>query len=395
MGSAILKPGRERSLLRRHPWVFSGAIAKVLGKPEPGDTVSVESSIGEFLAWGSISPSSQIRIRVWSWDPEEEISYEFLKSKLQNALERRESWADPAETNALRLVHAESDGIPGLIVDRFSETLVVQYLSSGAEYWRESIADILFEMEGVESIYERSDVSVRKLEGLLPSVGVLRGTEPPELVQIFERSLRYWVDVRSGFKTGFYIDQRKNREVVMALAENKDVLDCFSYTGGFTVAALKGNAHTLHAVDRSGEALTLANKNIELNDLPRSKLTLQEGDVFQVLRELRDRDRKFDLIVLDPPKFAATSSQAERAARGYKDINLLAFKLLRVDGILVTFSCSGGISPEFFQKIVAGAALDAGVNAQIVGYLRQAPDHPIALNFPEGAYLKGFIIQIN
>lgn len=395
MGSVILKPGRERSLMRRHPWVYSGAIAEVLGKSEPGGIVSVEASNGEFLAWGSFSPSSQIRVRIWSWDLEEKISHEFLKNRLKKAIERRQFWVGPDETNAIRLIHAESDGFPGLIVDQYAETLVVQYLSSGAEYWRESIADLLLEITGVESIYERSDVAVRKLEGLLPSEGVLRGLEPPELIQIFEGDLKYWVDVRGGFKTGFYVDQRKNREIVMALAKDKDVLDCFSYTGGFTIAVLTGNARSVLALDRSSEALSLVTKNVELNELPQGKLILQKGDVFQVLRELRDRARRFDLIVLDPPKFAATSSKVDRAARGYKDINLLAFKLLRPGGILVTFSCSGGISPELFQKILVGAAQDAGVDAQIMQYLRQGPDHPVALFFPEGAYLKGFVIQID
>jgi 23S rRNA (cytosine1962-C5)-methyltransferase len=395
MRSVSLKPGRERSVLHRHPWVYSGAIANVLGEPEQGGTVAIKSSNGEFLAWGSYSPKSQILVRIWTWNSEEEITPEFLGIRLGNAIARRRLWIDSDKTNACRLIHAESDGLPGLIVDQYADTLVVQYLSSGVEYWREAIADILMDITGAESVYERSDATVRKLEGLKPRIGVLRGLEPSDLIQIFEQRLNFWVDVRKGHKTGFYIDQRQNREKVMSLALEKEVLDCFTYTGGFSIAALSGNARSILAVDRSTNALSLASKNVELNELPKDKVSFREGDVFQVLREYRDRGRSFDLIVMDPPKFAATSSQAERAARGYKDINLLALKLLRPGGMLATFSCSGGISQELFQKILVGAARDAGVNAQIIQYMRQGPDHPVALNFPEGAYLKGFVIQVN
>lgn len=394
MGYIELKPGRERSLLRRHPWVFSGAIAKVLGEPVQGETVSIVASTGEFLAWGAYSPNSQIRLRIWSWKPDEEVSQEFFENRLDKAIARRRFWINPTDTNALRLVHAESDSLPGLIVDRYRDMLVVQYLSCGVEFWRETIADLLLDITGAEGVYERSDVAVRELEGLPPRKGSMRRSEPPDLIHVIEHGLKYWVDVRKGFKTGFYIDQRENRFIVKGLSQDKDVLDCFSYTGGFTVAALAGNARSVLAIDRSSESLALLKKNVALNELSRRKVTLREGDVFQVLRELRDRAKSFDLIVLDPPKFAATSAQANRAARGYKDINLLALKLLRPGGVLVTFSCSGGISAELFKKIVTGAALDARVNAQIIKHLWQGPDHPVALNFPEGAYLKGFVIQV-
>ncbi len=394
MDCVELKPGRERSLLRRHPWVYSGAIAKVLGEPVQGETVSVKASTGEFIAWGAYSPNSQIRVRIWSWNPEEVVSRGFFENKLRKAIERRRFWINPAETNALRLVHAESDSLPGLIVDRYADTLVVQYLSSGAEFWRETIADLLLKITAAEGIYERSDVTVRELEGLTPRKGILRGSDPPDLIQVFEHGLKYWVDVRKGFKTGFYIDQRENRLLIKGLTQNKDVLDCFSYTGGFTVAAMAGRARSVLAIDRSSEALSLLEKNLKLNELSRGNVTLREGDVFQVLRNLRDRAKSFDLIVLDPPKFAATSAQANKAARGYKDINLLALKLLRPGGVLVTFSCSGGISAEFFRKIITGAVLDAGVIAQVIKNIWQGPDHPVALNFPEGAYLKGLVIQI-
>ena len=394
MTSVRLKPGRDKSVIRLHPWVYSGAVAEVLDDPGQGETVAVYNARREFLAWGAYSPHSKIRVRIWSWNRKENIAAEFFHQKLTRAFTRRNNWPEPFESNAKRLVYAESDGLPGLIVDQYAGILVVQYLSSGADYWRETIVDLLVELIKPESIYERSDAIVRELEGLPLQCGVLWGAEPPERIEINDGGLRFWVDVRHGHKTGFYIDQHKNRRWVKALSHGKEVLDCFSYTGGFTLSALAGGAKSVLAVDTSVEALSLAAENLLLNGLPRDRVEWREGDVFKVLRELRDRNRSFDLIVLDPPKFATSASHAEQAARGYKDINLLAFKLLRSGGRLVTFSCSGGIGAELFQKILAGAALDAGVEAQIIQVLRQSSDHPVALNYPEGAYLKGFVLQV-
>jgi 23S rRNA (cytosine1962-C5)-methyltransferase len=292
------------------------------------------------------------------------------------------------------LVHGESDGLPGLIVDRYATTLTAQFLSSGAERWKDTLAELLLDLTGAERLYERSDVEVRSLEGLAEHSGPLRGDPPPERLQIHENGLKFWVDVARGHKTGHYLDQRENRLRLMERAGGKEMLDCFAYTGGFSVHALAGGAPSVLAVDSSAEVLELARDNLILNSLPTERVELQQGDVFQVLRGLRDRGRSFDLIVLDPPKFAPTAAHVERAVRGYKDINLLAFKLLRPGGLLFTFSCSGGIGVELFQKIVAGAALDAGAQAQIVEYLHQAPDHPVALNFPEGTYLKGLVVRV-
>jgi 23S rRNA (cytosine1962-C5)-methyltransferase len=291
----------------------------------------------------------------------------------------------------LRLIYAESDGLPGLVVDQYVNLLVMQCLTAGAELWRETFADLLLEETDLRCIYERSDADVRELEGLPPRVGILRGTIPDTRITIREHGLKFLVDFVQGHKTGFYIDQRANRRRVRDFAQSREVLDCFCYTGGFTLNALAGDAKSVLSVDASADALALAKENIALNNLPHEKVDFVEGDVFQVLRKLRDEARLFDLIVLDPPKFAATAAQAEKASRGYKDINLLAFKLLRPGGILVTFSCSGGVDAALFQKIVAGAALDAGAEAQIVERLWQAPDHPISLYFPEGAYLKGLV----
>jgi len=407
MYKIILKPGREKALLRRHPWIFSGAIAEVEGNPGVGETVDVLDSRGEFLARGAYSSESQIRVRVWTWDRGEQVDQDFFRTRLMQAIsvrdDRRRTTDDRMGNlsvsrlpSSVRLVHAESDGLPGLVVDRYADTLVMQVLSAGAERWRETIAGLLLELTGARRIFERSDVEVRKLEGLPVRIGTLRGEQglEPLRVQIEENGLKFWVDVSQGHKTGFYLDQRLNRARVRALAGGRDVLDCFSYSGGFALNTLAGGAASVTAVDSSTDALALAEENRILNNLPSEKVEWLEGDVFQVLRSFRDQRRDFDMIILDPPKFAPTSSLAQKAARGYKDINLLAFKLLRPEGILVTFSCSGGISAEFFQKIVAGAALDAGVDAQIIERLGQSPDHPVALNFPEGAYLKGLIVRV-
>jgi 23S rRNA (cytosine1962-C5)-methyltransferase len=389
----FIKPGREKSVLRRHPWIFSGAVSRVEGSPSDGETVKVVNSQGQFLGWGAFSSKSQISVRIWSWNEDESIGLDFFRQRLQQAIAGRQMMAVPPGNNSLRLVHAESDGLPGLVVDRYNDLLVVQYLSSGPERWRETMADLLVELTGIGQVFERSDVDVRALEGLPSRIGPVRGQEPPERITICENGLDFWVDVRRGHKTGFYLDHRANRAQLRQLVAGMDVLDCFCFTGGFTLNAIAGGASHVHSVDSSADALALARENLALNHLPLERVEWVEGDVFQTLRGLRDRDRHFDLIILDPPKFAPTAAQAERASRGYKDINLLAFKLLRLGGQLVTFSCSGGISEDLFQKIVAGAALDAGVEAQIIERLHQDVDHPVGLNFPEGAYLKGFIIR--
>jgi len=346
---------------------------------------------GDFLAQAAYSPTSQIRARVWSFNPDEQIGPDFFRKRIRVAIRARDTWHLTPDTNAYRLIHAESDGLPGLIVDRYGNVLVLQSLTAGSEFWKETIADILLEVTGLSSIYERSDADVRELEGLQPVVGVLRGTINHSPLSILENGLKFNINLESGHKTGFYLDQRENRLRVRELAKGRDVLDCFCYTGGFTVNALKGGAKSVVAVDASVEALMLGRENVRLNGQQAESVEWREGDVFQVLRKLRDEGRSFDLIVLDPPKFAPTAAQAKKASRGYKDINLLAFKLLRAGGILVTFSCSGGVDTALFQKIVASAALDAGVEAQIVEHLSQAVDHPVALNFPEGAYLKGLV----
>ena len=393
MPTLTLKPGREKSLLRRHPWIFSGAVARVDGDPGPGATVDLLAANGQFLARAAYSPSSQIRARVWTFDPSEPVDPDFFRRRIHSSIITRHALQIDNETNALRLINAESDGLPGLIVDRYADILVVQFLTAGAEFWRETIAELLLEDTGFQTIYERSDADVRELEGLPTRVGSLRGTIDRFPLIITENNLKFNVNLETGHKTGFYLDQRENRLRVRGLAKGRDVLDCFCYTGGFTVNVLAGGAKSVLSVDASADALALCRENVVLNELTIDRHQTLDGDVFQLLRKFRDEARSFDLIVLDPPKFAPTAAQAEKAARGYKDINLLAFKLLRPGGILLTFSCSGGVDAALFQKIVASAALDAGVEAQIVEHLSQAPDHPVALNFPEGAYLKGLVCR--
>ncbi len=347
------------------------------------------------MARAAYSPNSQIRARVWTFDDSELVEVEYFRYHIKNAIAARKALIPENEipSSALRLIHAESDGLPGLIVDRYANVLVLQSLSVGMEFWKETVADLLLEITGLQTIYERSDAEVRSLEGLPPIVGCLRGSLPATRIFIQENDLKFSVDLETGHKTGFYLDQRLNRRSVRDLASGRTVLDCFCYTGGFALNAMAGGAESVLAVDASAEALATCRENVLHNHLPADRLTILQGDAFQLLRKFRDENLSFDMIILDPPKFAPTAAQAAKAARGYKDINLLAFKLLRPAGLLVTFSCSGGIDAALFQKIIASAALDAGVEAQIVRQLSQSPDHPVALNFPEGAYLKGLICR--
>ncbi len=390
MPAIILKAGREKSLLRRHPWIFSGAIHHVDESAVPGGTVDVLSFNKQFLARAAYSPNSQIRARVWTFE-DEPVDKEFFRRRMRLAVVSRSAFQVSGLSNACRLIYAESDGIPGLIVDRYGDVLVLQSLTAGSEYWKETFADLLIEETGCTTIYERSDADVRELEGLQNKVGLLRGNLSSFTFSITENGLKFNVNFAEGHKTGFYLDQRKNRLRVRELAKDKDVLDCFCYTGGFSVNALAGEAKSVLSVDSSGDALALCRENTALNQLDTTRHATLEGDVFHLLRKFRDEGRSFDMIILDPPKFAPTAAHADKATRAYKDINLFAFKLLRPGGRLVTFSCSGGVDAALFQKIIAGAALDAGVDAQIIEYLSQGADHPVALNFPEGAYLKGLI----
>ncbi len=390
-GRLYLKPGRERSLLRRHPWIFAGAIERLEGEPGLGATVDVLDAQGRWLARAGYSPHSRIRARVWTWQAGEAVDQKLLHRRLQAALALRRRFIGPQQVSAYREVNAESDGLPGVIVDRYGPYRVLQCLAAGAERWRQALVELL--QEGAEGVYERSDAEVRSLEGLEPRRGPLWGAEPPAHVEIREYGLRFLVDLRQGHKTGFYLDQRENRGLFRQLVgPGQRVLNVFAYTGGFAVAALAAGAEQVLSIESSEAALELARRNVALNGLPAERAQWLADNAFVALRRLRDGGRSFDAIVLDPPKFAPTPGHVPKAARGYKDINLLALKLLRPGGWLMTFSCSGGLSAELFQKIVADAAADAGVRALVLRTMGQPPDHPFDLAFPEGRYLKGLLV---
>jgi 23S rRNA (cytosine1962-C5)-methyltransferase len=401
--SAIIHADRQKAIQRRHPWVFSGAIMRVDGSPSDGDIVAVRSEAGEFLARGYWNGQSMIRVRLLAWDESETVDEAFWQRKLEQAINARhiENRINAHGTaNAYRLANAENDGLPGLIVDRYGDWLAVQALSLGVARRKEMLAALLVKLLNPAGIYERSDVDMREKEGLPPETGLLTGKEPPELIEIDENGRRFLVDIRHGHKTGFYLDQRENRAVIGdwfrwdEQANERVVLNAFSYTGGFAVYALGSLVKRVVNIDSSAEALNLARRNAALNGFAISDDDYVEGDVFQVLRSYRDAGQQFEMIILDPPKFAQSARQVESAARGYKDINLLAFRLLKPGGILVTFSCSGAISADLFQKIVFAALIDAGREAQIVRWLAQASDHPVGLTFPEGAYLKGLLCRV-
>ena len=387
----VIRPGQEASVRRGHPWVFSGAVARTLGDPGPGGTVEILSTGGEPLGRGAYSPLSQIRVRVWTRNPAEEIEPGFFRKRLRSAFQLPGPRRDPGPETACRLVNSESDGLPGLIVDRYGRFLVCQFLSAGAERWKEAIVGELNGLLSPSGIYERSDVRVRGKEGLAPLSGTLSGEEPPELVEIREGECRFLVDVRGGQKTGFYLDQRDNRRLLAEYSPGREFLNCYSYTGGFAVAALRAGAASAVNIDSSEPALELGRRNLELNGISPGEYENIRGDVPRVLRAFRDSRRSFDLIVLDPPKFAESRGQVSKAARAYKDVNLLAFKLLRPGGVLFTFSCSGHVDGDLFRKIVAGAARDAGREVRTLRRLGASPDHPANLEFPEGEYLKGLV----
>ena len=395
MASVKLKKGRDKSFNRKHPWIFSGAIDSVKDIETNGETVEIISGDGKFLGYGSYSSHSQISVRVLSFNPDEKIDINFFQKRIENAIGLRKQIINDKTTNAYRIINAESDLLPGLVVDKYSDYLVCQFLSAGAEFWKKEIVEILVNLFNPTGIFERSDVEVREKEGLLPSKGVLYGKQPDELIEIIENGNKFFVDVNLGHKTGFYLDQRDNRKILEQFASGKEILNCFSYTGGFSVYAVKVGASKVINVDSSAESLTLAEKNFSLNGIDSSKYENIHDDVFKYLRKLRDTNRQFDVIILDPPKFAESVSQIDKAARGYKDINLLALKLLKKDGILFTFSCSGHIVPDLFNKIIADAAADAGREVHILTYLTQSPDHTMLTSFPEGLYLKGLICKVN
>ncbi|WP_027476247.1 class I SAM-dependent rRNA methyltransferase [Curvibacter gracilis] len=397
MKTIRLREGKERSLLRRHPWIFDSAIAK--GGGDAGETVRVEASDGRFLAWAAFSPASKIKARVWSFDETQRIDAAFMGAAIKRSIAAR-AWFD-VQSNGIRLVHGESDGLPGLVVDRYDDTLVAQFGTAGMERWKDVLADALLRETGLSKLYERSDASSRALEGLPEATGWLRGgtladgQPAPTGITLREHDWQLTLDVAEGHKTGFYLDQRDSRKRFAEVTRQRQfgsVLNCYCYTGGFTVAALSGGAGHVTSIDSSAPALERARAHVALNGFAAERAEFLDADVNASLRRFGAEGRSFDAIILDPPKFAPTAAHADRAARAYKDINRLAFKLLAPGGVLFTYSCSGGISADLFHKIVASAGSDAGVDGYITERLGGAPDHPMTIAFPEGEYLKGLVV---
>jgi 23S rRNA (cytosine1962-C5)-methyltransferase len=392
----ILKPGREKSVRQRHPWIFSGSIREITGSPGLGDTVDVLDNRGEWLARAGYSPQSQITARIWTWSESQTVDESFFVQSIRQAVENRSTLR--AYTNGIRLVNAENDGLPGLILDSYDGYLVVQFLSAGAEHWRKEILGALSQLPNTKGVFERSDVEVREKEGLPLTQGALQGQEPPPRIGITEGDWKFLVDVRKGHKTGFYLDQRENRtalaDLISRSARGKEILNVFSYTGAFAVVAYASGAGHVLNVDSSEEALSFLDEHFSINGIPPVQNGSLAGNAFEVLRKFRDQGRSFDVIILDPPKLAQSQRDIDKSARAYKDINWLSMRLLRPNGYLITFSCSGLVNQDLFQKILFSASLDAGRDVQIIQSLGQPMDHPVRLSFPEGKYLKGFICRV-
>ncbi|KYN88460.1 23S rRNA methyltransferase [Vibrio cidicii] len=393
--SIYLAKGREKSVIRRHPWIFSRGIDKVEGNPQLGETVDVLAHDGKWLAKAAYSPESQIRARVWSFE-KQDINKAFFVKRLQDAQLLRQEIIERDGLTGYRLIAAESDGMPGVTIDRYQNFFVCQLLSAGAEHQKQNIVDALVEVFPDCNVYERSDVAVRKKEGLKETTGVLHGELPPKSVVIEENCVKISVDIVGGHKTGFYLDQRDSRQQAMKYVKDKEVLNCFSYTGGFGLYALKGGAKRVINADVSQPALDTAKFNAELNefDISKKRAVFLNADVFKLLREYRDQGTQFDVVIMDPPKFAESKAQLNGACRGYKDINMLAMQILKPGGTLLTYSCSGLMDQVLFQKIIADAAVDAGRSVKFVERFEQAADHPIDTAYPEGFYLKGFACKV-
>jgi 23S rRNA (cytosine1962-C5)-methyltransferase len=390
----ILKPGREKSVNNRHPWLFSGAINRVEGKPANGDVVDVWNSRARFVARGIYNEKSQIQVRLLTWNPNDLIDGEFWRRRVRRAVAGRQALLDAPDTDAFRLVYAEADGLPGFIADKYGPWVVVQFLSLAAERYRKAILDAIIDIIEPQGIYERSEGEGREKEGLPEVTGPIWGEMPPDLVEITENGHTFLVDLKMGQKTGFYLDQRENRQKASKYFSNKEILNVFAYTGAFSVYAAHAGAKRITNVDSSEHALQLAERNMRRNDFGDREDVYAVADAFEILRSYRDNNWKFDVIILDPPKFAFSQRQVEKATAGYKDINLLAMKLIKPGGILISFSCSGAVTADLFQKVLFGATVDAGRHVQIIERLAQSFDHPVLLTHPESEYLKGLVCRV-
>jgi len=395
VGAVVIKAGHVQPVWAGHPWVFAQAVDRIEGGAAPGEDVEVRDARGNSLGRGLYSPGSAIVVRLYTRSAEARVDGALFADRIARAVERRTALDLPSEqTSAVRLVNAEGDDLPGLIVDRYADFVVCQFLAAGADAWRSTLAEALLELCSATGVYERSESGLRRKEGLQSQRGLLLGSEPPAVIEVQTPPTRHLVDIVNGQKTGTYLDQQWNRARVAAYARDARVLDAFAYTGGFAIACLRAGAAGATLIETSAEALRVAERDAELNAVA-GACELSANNVFDELRVLRDAERQFGLVVLDPPKFVHSADQLRSGSRGYKDINLLGLQLVKPGGILATFSCSGHVDGALFQKIVAGAALDAGRDAQILERLSQPPDHPVALEFPEGEYLKGLILRVH
>lgn len=391
---AILKQGREKSVNNRHPWVFSGAISRVEGNPANGDVVDVWNSKARFVGRGIYNDKSQIQVRLLTWNPNDSIDEDFWRRRIRRALAGRQALFESPDTDAFRLVYSEADGVPGFIADQYGTWLVVQFLSLAVERYRQTILDILVDLVAPQGIYDRSEGESREKEGLVSVTGPVWGEIPPDMIEITENGHTFLVDIKLGQKTGFYLDQRENRQKASKYFPNKEILNAFAYTGAFSVYAAYAGAKRILNIDSSERALQIAERNMRRNGFGEREDIYAVADVFEIMRAYRDNNWKFDVVILDPPKFAHSKRQVDKATQGYKDINLLAMKLLKPGGVLISFSCSGAISSDLFQKVLFGAAVDAGRHVQIIERLSQSADHPVLLTFPESEYLKGLVCRV-
>jgi len=394
MSEVRLKKGKEKAVRQLHPWIFSGAIEHIKGKPENGDIVDVRDHSGEFLAKGFYNDQSRVAVRLLEWNEEVTIDESWWRMRIQRAVSARKDLLSAAGTNTYRLIFSEADFLPGLIVDRYADYLSVQILTSGIEKVKGIIVDELVGLLNVKGVFDRSDASARAHDGMDASFGILYGEEPPQFVEVIENGLRYHINIAEGQKSGFFCDQRENRRIVAGYAEGKRMLDCFSYSGGFTLNALKNGAAEVISVDSSALAVETLKQNIVLNGFGEARHTAVQSDVNKYLRVLREEGQKFDIIVLDPPKYAPSRSSLDKASRAYKDLNRMAMGLLNSGGLLATFSCSGAVDISHFKQILAWAALDAGKEIQYIYQFCQPEDHPVRSSFPEGEYLKGLFCRI-
>ena len=393
MKKIILNKGKDKAAWQLHPWIFSGAIARAIGGPQNGDIVSVFNHDDEFIAYGMYNGNSRVAVRLLEWDPQQEINEQWWRNRVARAVNNSKGLLQE-DNNTLRLIFAEADFIPGLIADKYGDYISIQVHAAGTEVVKPIIVDELVKQLAPKGVYERSDLKAREHEGLPDLNGVLYGEVPPTFVDILENGIHYQVNIVEGQKSGFYCDQRENRAITARYAKDKKVLDCFCYSGGFTLNAFREGAASVTSVDSSALAIETLKNNVRKNGFDENKHHAVQSDVNKYLRELGEQGEKFDLIILDPPKYAPSRSTLDKASRAYKDLNRRGLMLLNSGGLLATYSCSGAMDIDTFKQVIAWAALDAGKEIQFIYQYCQPEDHPVRASFPEGEYLKGLLVRV-